>query len=85
MQRVQATSQEALDLALIAFYRFKIGEIKVFDLERAMSFEVGQALAQSGLVRFSITQMASGRYRISDQGEHSITEAGRARLEHLRG
>lgn len=50
-----------------------------------MSYEVGEALAKSDLVRFSIAKMASGRYRISDEGENAITEAGRARLERLRG
>ncbi|WP_313741052.1 hypothetical protein [Pseudomonas sp.] len=85
MDVVQAVTPAALDEALIAFVRFKIGEIRLFDLERAMSFEVGQALAESGWVRFSIAKLASGRYRISDEGENAITEAGRKRLETLRG
>ncbi|WP_312935554.1 hypothetical protein [Pseudomonas sp.] len=85
MERVQAIDQTALDEALIAFARYKIGEIRIFDLERAMSFEAGQALADSGLVRFSIARMVSGRYRISDEGENAITPSGRERLEALRG
>ncbi|MGR3992059.1 MULTISPECIES: hypothetical protein [Pseudomonas] len=85
MERVQAVSQAAIDEALIVFARYKIGAIRIFDLERAMSYEVGEALAKSDLVRFSIAKMASGRYRISDEGENAITEAGRARLERLRG
>lgn len=85
MQRVQAVNQAAIDDALVAFARYKIGAIRIFDLERAMSYEVGEALANSDLVRFSIAKMASGRYRISDEGENAITEAGRARLEQLRG
>ncbi|MEK2608152.1 hypothetical protein WLF18_03405 [Pseudomonas shirazensis] len=85
MERVQAVNQAAIDEALIVFARYKIGAIRIFDLERAMSYEVGEALAKSDLVRFSIAKMASGRYRISDEGENAITEAGRARLEWLRG
>ncbi|MNG96343.1 hypothetical protein D3C76_228660 [compost metagenome] len=85
MERVQAIDQKAIDSALIAFSRYKIGEIKIFDLECAMSFEVGEALSKTDLVRFSISKMVSGRYRISDEGENSITDAGRARLEALRG
>lgn len=85
MERVQAVNQAAIDEALIVFARYKIGAIRIFDLERAMSYEVGEALAKTDLVRFSIAKMASGRYRISDEGEHAITEAGRARLERLRG
>lgn len=68
-----------------AVARYKIGEIKIFGLEQAMSFKAGEALSRSGLVRFSITKMASGRYRISDEGENAITEAGRDRLEVVRG
>lgn len=85
MERVQAVNQAAIDEALIVFARYKIGAIRIFDLERAMSYEVGEALAKSDLVRFSIAKMACGRYRISDEGENAITEAGRARLERLRG
>ena len=85
MQHAREISQQELDTALVAFTRFKIGEIKIFDLEQAMSFEVGEALASSGLVRFSITRMVSGRYRISDEGENAITEAGRDRLQVIRG
>lgn len=85
MEHVQAVNQDALDHALIAFSRYKIGEIKLFDLACAMSFEAGEALSRSGLVRFSISKMPSGRYRISDEGENAITEAGRARLEVIRG
>ncbi|MNH47084.1 hypothetical protein D3C79_1101560 [compost metagenome] len=50
-----------------------------------MSFEVGEALSRSELVRFTITKMVSGRYRIRDEGENAITDAGRARLEVIRG
>lgn len=85
MERVQAVNQAAIDEALIVFARYKIGAIRIFDLERAMSYEVGEALAKTDLVRFSIARTASGRYRISDEGENAITEAGRARLERLRG
>ncbi|HDS1817898.1 hypothetical protein D3C81_676360 [compost metagenome] len=85
MQGVQVIDQAALDSALIAFARYKIGETKIFDLERAMSFEVGEALSKSGLVRFSIAKSMSGRYRISDEGENAITDAGRARLKVIRG
>lgn len=85
MQQVHQVDQAALDSALIAFTRFKIGEIKLFDLEQAMSFEVGEALSRSGLVRFSISKLPSGRYRISDEGETAITDAGRARLQRIRG
>ncbi|MDR0208507.1 MAG: hypothetical protein LBJ33_05005 [Pseudomonas putida] len=85
MEVVREIKQEELDAALVAFARYKIGEIKIFDLEQAMSFEAGDALSRSGLVRFSITKMVSGRYRISDEGENAITEAGRDRLEVIRG
>ncbi|MFJ4385352.1 hypothetical protein ACIP02_13510 [Pseudomonas sp. NPDC089408] len=85
MQHAREISQQELDTALVAFTRFKIGEIKLFDLEQAMSFEVGEALSRSGLVRFSITMMVSGRYRLSDEGENAITEAGRDRLQMIRG
>lgn len=85
MERVQAVNQAAIDEALIVFARYKMGAIRIFDLERAMSYEVGEALAKTDLVRFSIARMASGRYRISDEGENAITEAGRAHLERLRG
>ncbi|MFK3817092.1 hypothetical protein ACI2KG_10835 [Pseudomonas sp. NPDC089407] len=85
MQRAREISQQELDTALVAFTRFKIGEIKLFDLEQAMSFEVGEALSRSGLVRFSITRMVSGRYRLRDEGENAITEAGRDRLQMIRG
>lgn len=85
MDTVQSISQREMDAALVAFARFKIGEIKLFDLEQAMSFDAGDALSKSGLVRFSISKMASGRYRISDEGENAITQAGRERLEALRG
>ncbi|AIZ32876.1 hypothetical protein ACE1YR_14980 [Pseudomonas sp. K1(2024)] len=85
MDTVQSISQREMDAALVAFARFKIGEIKLFDLEQAMSFDAGDALSRSGLVRFSISKMASGRYRISDEGENAITQAGRERLEALRG
>ncbi|MDV9031734.1 hypothetical protein Q7C30_006430 [Pseudomonas sp. RAC1] len=85
MDTVQSISQREMDAALVAFARFKIGEIKLFDLEQAMSFDAGAALSRSGLVRFSISKMASGRYRISDEGENAITQAGRERLEALRG
>ncbi|BAP44655.1 hypothetical protein NJC40_09750 [Pseudomonas sp. 21LCFQ02] len=85
MQDGQAVNQQAIDAALIAFYRYKIGELRILDLERAMSFEVGDALSRSGLVRITITRLESGRYRLSDKGEHAITDAGRARLEELRG
>ncbi|WP_338459537.1 hypothetical protein [Pseudomonas sp. TE3-3-F2023] len=84
MEVARKISQQELDNALVAFARYKIGEIKIFDLERAISFEAGEALSQSGLVRFTITKMASGRYRISDEGENAITPAGRDRLEVLR-
>ncbi|MND87523.1 hypothetical protein D3C80_795240 [compost metagenome] len=84
MEVARKISQQELDNALVAFARYKIGEIKIFDLEQAMSFEVGEALSQSGLVRFSITKMVSGRYRISDEGENAITQAGRDRLEVIR-
>ncbi|MCG3644514.1 hypothetical protein [Pseudomonas putida] len=84
MEVATTISQQELDNALVAFARYKIGEIKIFDLEQAMSFEAGQALSQSGLVCFSITKMVSGRYRISDEGENAITEAGRDRLEVIR-
>jgi len=83
--RVEVIDQAAIDSALIAFARYKIGETKIFALERAMSFEVGEALSKSGLVRFTITQSVSGRYRISDEGENAITDAGRARLKVIRG
>lgn len=85
MEVAQEINQEELDAALVAFARYKIGEIKIFDLEQAMSFEAGEALSRSGLVRFSIAKMVSGRYRISDEGENAITEAGRDRLEVIRG
>jgi len=85
MERVREINQEELDTALMAFARYKIGEIKIFDLEQAMSFEAGEALSRSGLVRFSIMKMVSGRYRISDEGENSITDAGRDRLQVIRG
>lgn len=84
MEVARKISQQELDQALVAFARYKIGEIKIFDLEQAMSFEVGEALSRSGLVRFSITRMVSGRYRISDEGENAITRAGRERLEVIR-
>ena len=85
MDITRQIKKEELDAALVAFARYKIGEIKIFDLEQAMSFEVGEALARSGLVRFSIAKMVSGRYRISDEGENAITDAGRDRLEVIRG
>ena len=85
MDVTRQIKKEELDAALVAFARYKIGEIKIFDLEQAMSFEVGEALSRSGLVRFSITKMVSGRYRISDEGENAITDAGRDRLEVIRG
>ncbi|MDQ0124668.1 hypothetical protein J2W17_003622 [Pseudomonas lini] len=85
MEVARKISQQELDKALIAFARYKIGEIKIFDLEQAMSFEAGDVLSKSVLVRFSITKMVSGRYRISDEGENAITEAGRDRLEVIRG
>lgn len=85
MEFVRQIKKEELDAALVAFARYKIGEIKIFDLEQAMSFEVGEALSRSGLVRFSIAKMVSGRYRISDEGENAITDAGRDRLEVIRG
>ncbi|WDG44998.1 hypothetical protein PUP72_13665 [Pseudomonas synxantha] len=85
MDVTRQIKKEELDEALVAFARYKIGEIKIFDLEQAMSFEVGEALSRSGLVRFSIARMASGRYRISDEGENAITDAGRDRLEVIRG
>ncbi|ANY86499.1 MULTISPECIES: hypothetical protein [Pseudomonas] len=85
MEVAREIKQEELDAALVAFARYKIGEIKIFDLEQAMSFEAGEALSRSGLVRFAITKMVSGRYRISDEGENAITEAGRDRLEVIRG
>ena len=85
MDVTRQIKKEELDAALVAFARYKIGEIKIFDLEQAMSFEVGEALSRSGLVRFSIAKMASGRYRISDEGENAITQAGRDRLEVIRG
>lgn len=84
MEVARKISQQELDNALVAFARYKIGEIKIFDLERAMSFEAGEALSETGLVRFSITKMVSGRYRISDEGENAITPAGRDRLEVIR-
>ncbi|MEJ5864083.1 hypothetical protein [Pseudomonas farsensis] len=84
MDVAQKISQQELDNALVAFARYKIGEIKVFDLEQVMSFEAGQALSESGLVRFSITKMVSGRYRSSDEGENAITQAGRDRLQLIR-
>ncbi|MCP1510982.1 hypothetical protein [Pseudomonas rhodesiae] len=85
MDVTRQIKKEELDAALVAFARYKVGEIKIFDLEQAMSFEVGEALSRSGLVRFSIAKMASGRYRISDEGENAITDAGRDRLEVIRG
>lgn len=85
MEVARKISQQELDKALVEFARYKIGEIKIFDLEQAMSFEAGDVLSKSGLVRFSITKMVSGRYRISDEGENAITEAGRDRLELIRG
>ena len=85
MEVVRQIKKEELDAALVAFARYKIGEIKIFDLEQAMSFEVGEALSRSGLVRFSIAKMVSGRYRISDEGENAITDAGRDRLKVIRG
>lgn len=85
MDITRQIKKEELDAALVAFARYKIGEIKIFDLEQAMSFEVGEALSRSGLVRFSIAKMVSGRYRISDEGENAITDAGRDRLEVIRG
>lgn len=85
MDVTRQIKKEELDEALVAFARYKIGEIKIFDLEQAMSFEVGEALSRSGLVKFSIARMASGRYRISDEGENAITDAGRDRLEVIRG
>ncbi|WP_339496900.1 hypothetical protein [Pseudomonas sp. EA_15y_Pfl1_P101] len=85
MDVARQIKKEELDAALVAFARYKIGEIKIFDLEQAMSFEVGEALSRSGLVRFSIAKMGSGRYRISDEGENAITDAGRDRLEVIRG
>lgn len=85
MDVTRQIKKEELDAALVAFARHKIGEIKIFDLEQAMRFEVGEALSRSGLVRFSIAKMASGRYRISDEGENAITDAGRDRLEVIRG
>lgn len=85
MEVARKINQTELDAALVAFARYKIGEIKIFDLEQDMSFEAGEALSKSGLVRFSITKMVSGRYRISDEGEHAITEAGRQRLQAIRG
>ncbi|MBA6058052.1 hypothetical protein [Pseudomonas juntendi] len=85
MEVARKISQQALDNALVAFARYKIGEIKIFDLEQAMSFEAGEALSESGLVQLTIAKMASGRYRISDEGENAITQAGRDRLEAIRG
>jgi hypothetical protein len=85
MDVTRQVKKEELDAALVAFARYKIGEIRIFDLEQAMSFEVGEALSRSGLVRFSIAKMVSGRYRISDEGENSITDAGRDRLKVIRG
>ena len=85
MDVTRQIKKEELDAALVAFARYKIGEIKIFDLKQAMSFEVGEALSRSGLVRFSIAKMVSGRYRISDEGENAITDAGRDRLKVIRG
>lgn len=85
MDVIRQVKKEELDAALVAFARYKIGEIRIFDLEEAMSFEVGEALSRSGLVRFSIAKMVSGRYRISDEGENAITDAGRDRLKVIRG
>ncbi|AJP53325.1 hypothetical protein [Pseudomonas simiae] len=85
MDVTRQVKKEELDAALVAFARYKIGEIRIFDLEQAMSFEVGEALSRSGLVRFSIAKMLSGRYRISDEGENAITDAGRDRLKVIRG
>ncbi|WP_460128187.1 hypothetical protein [Pseudomonas sp. S3_A09] len=85
MDVTRQVKKEELDAALVAFARYKIGEIRIFDLEQAMSFEVGEALSRSGLVRFSIAKMVSGRYRISDEGENAITDAGRDRLKVIRG
>lgn len=85
MHAVQEVDQAALDSALIAFTRYKIGEIKLFDLEQAMPYEVGEALSQSEWVRFTISKLPSGRYLIRDEGETAITEAGRARLKVIRG
>jgi hypothetical protein len=85
MDVTREVKKEELDAALVAFARYKIGEIRIFDLEEAMSFEVGEALSRSGLVRFSIAKMVSGRYRISDEGENAITDAGRDRLKVIRG
>ncbi|KIQ13692.1 hypothetical protein YA0729_25110 [Pseudomonas simiae] len=85
MDVTRQVKKEELDAALVAFARYKIGEIRIFDLEEAMSFEVGEALSRSGLVRFSIAKMVSGRYRISDEGENAITDAGRDRLKVIRG
>ena len=85
MDVTRQIKKEELDAALVAFARYKIGEIRIFDLEEAMSFEVGEALSRSGLVRFSIAKMVSGRYRISDEGENAITDAGRDRLKVIRG
>jgi len=84
MEVARKISQQELDNALVAFARYKIGEIKIFDLERAMSLEAGEALSETGLVRFTITKMVSGRYRISDEGENAITQAGRDRLDVIR-
>lgn len=85
MDVTRQVKKEELDAALVAFARYKIGEIRIFDLEEAMSFEVGETLSRSGLVRFSIAKMVSGRYRISDEGENAITDAGRDRLKVIRG
>lgn len=85
MDVTRQVKKEELDAALVAFARYKIGEIRIFDLEEAMSFEVGEALSRSGLVRFSIAKMVSGRYRISDEGENAITDTGRDRLKVIRG
>lgn len=42
MEVARKISQQALDNALVAFARYKIGEIKIFDLEQAMSFEAAK-------------------------------------------
>ncbi len=85
MQRIQVIDQQAIDSALLAFYRFTQEQLSLPELEQAMSYEAGSALVKHGLTDFTITQMVSGRYRLRHLGLKSITGAGQTRLEQLLG
>jgi hypothetical protein len=78
-------TQSDLDGALLAIALFADGKIGMDALQRAMSYELGVALSQTGLARFRVTQMVSGRYRFRFTGHPNFSPEGYARLEALLG